>query len=168
MISYPYHITENSELKALRTHTAFQIPSLHCSQARLNVRLSTGDSDPNKISISGFGIPWKTKSWMPGKYYIHTVAPALDTPTPVTSHCCYPIPSVPCELPFVLVFACAAKTVQTLCRDPSQPHPRDHPLDTPRHHQLVHQLAHLLITMEGTVARLCLLPCCWQYATSSF
>ena len=112
--------TVKLELTPLRNYSVFQIPSLHCSQARLNVCLSTGDSE-TKSSTRGFGIPWKTKSWMPGMYNIHSVSPTLDTPTPATPHCYYPIPFVPCELPFVLVFACAAKTVQTLCRDPSQP-----------------------------------------------
>ena len=89
-------------------------PPLYYSQAEPNVSSSTSDRDHNKISIRGFGTPWKTKSWMPGRYNTYTVSPTLGAPTSATSHCYYPIPFVPRELPFVLVFACAAKTVHTL------------------------------------------------------
>ena len=49
-----------------------------------DVRSTTGDRDPHKISNLGFGIPWKTKCWMSGGYNTNNVSPALDAPTYAT------------------------------------------------------------------------------------
>ena len=97
----PYHLSGNPT-----SFTASQFPPLLRSQARLDVCLSIGDSDPNKISIRGFGKPCKTKCWRTGRhesvsYITFTCSTSLplaappilhDSFCPQTMHTCFITP----------------------------------------------------------------------------
>ena len=115
-LNFPHISTEYTSYKNVRREKIIPL-SAH---ARSNRCLPSGDSDTNKISIRGFGVPWKTKRWTPGKTHTLTRSQHPSAKSPAT-HCYYPTPSAPFPRPSAHVIAYAAKTVQTLCRDSSQP-----------------------------------------------